>query len=107
VLVAAWFPVGVLEATRPIGVRRTTFQPVSSRSQGSVCNVQTEYPDKTGNCRNSLLVNLARVVRSHLGVATAHGHLFAHRLILASLLDGVLDGLFAARLVVAMGGALE
>jgi len=64
-------------------------------------------PDKTGNCRNSLLVNLARIIRSHLGVATLHGHLFAHRLVLASLLDGVLDGLFAASLIVAMGWAFE
>jgi hypothetical protein len=94
-------------AARPIGVRRTTSQPASSHSQGSACNAQTASPDKTGNCRNSLLVNLARIVGAHVLVTTLHGHLFAHRLVLASLLNGVFDGLFAARLVVAMGRTLK
>jgi len=94
-------------AARPIGVRRTTFQPASSHSQGTACNAQTASPGKTGSYRNSLLIDFARVVRSHLGVTTLHSHLFAHGLVLASLLNGVFDGLFAARLVVAMGGALK
>ena len=106
-LVAVWFPVGALEAARPIGVRRTTFQPVSLLSQETACNARIAFPDKTGNCRNSLLVNLARIVGSHVGVATLHGHLLAQRLVLASLLNGVLDRLFAASLVVATCGAFE
>jgi hypothetical protein len=95
-------------AARPIGVRRTTSQPASSHFQGSACNAQTASPGKTYSYRNwSLLVNFARVVGSHVLVTTFHGHLFAHRLVLSSLLNGVFDGLFAARLVVAMGGTLK
>jgi hypothetical protein len=112
----AWVPVAVRllapakvlpAAARPIGVRRTTSQPASSHSQGTACNAQTASPDKTGNCRNSLLVNLARIVGAHVLVATLHGHLFAHGFVLSSLLNGVFDGLFAARLVVAMGWTLK
>ena len=40
---------------------------------------------KTYTPRSSLLVNLAVIVRTHFGVTTLHGHLFAHRLVLAAL----------------------
>jgi hypothetical protein len=94
-------------AARSIDVRRTTSQPVWLLIQGTAGNGQTAYPEKTGNYRNSLLVDFARVIRTHLGIAALHGHFFAHGFVFASLLNGILDRLFTAALVVAMGWAFK
>jgi hypothetical protein len=110
VLVPEWvrlpeFPVPA--AARSIDVRRTTSQPVWLLTQDTAGNGQTAYPEKTGNCRNSLLVHLTRVICTHLSIAALHGHFFAHGFVFASLLDGILNRLFTAALVVAMGWAFK
>jgi hypothetical protein len=94
-------------AARSIDVRRTTFQPVWLLTQDTAGNGQTAYPGKTGNYRSSLLVNRAGVVGSHIGVAALHGHFFAHGFVFASLFNGILNRLFTAALIVAMGWAFK
>jgi hypothetical protein len=90
-----------------LDVPRTTSQPVWLHIQGSAGNGQTAYLEKTGNFRNSLLVNFARIVGGHLGVATLHGHFFAHWLIFAFLHHGIFGLFFTTRVFVTVFWAVK
>jgi len=94
-----------LAADQPkLGVHRTTFQPVWLLIQDTAGNGQTAYPEKIYNSRNSLR-HFARIVSLHLGIATFHGHFFAHWLVFTFLHDAIFGLFFATRVIVAIWGA--
>jgi hypothetical protein len=88
-------------------VRRTTFRPVSLLILGSAGNGQTAYLEKINSFRSSLLVHFARIVRTHLGIATLHGHFFAHGLVFAFLHHGILGLFFTAFVFVTVFWAVK